>query len=123
MRKIISATANWKLLDNISLASAGTFQSLVDGEPIKVAKAALIDTEDKDGDLKHASAIKTFDGRYFVSIGTAIHDQISDLVDAINDFYEEDAEVKYDEESAYVIHIESRKTKSGRDFLVLVVDE
>lgn len=121
MRKIISSTPNWKFTDNISLASAATFQNLAEsGESIKVAKAALIDTEDKDGDLKHAAAIKTFDGRYFVSIGTAIHDQVSDIVDAITGI---DADGGYNEGCAFAIHVESRKSKSGRDFLVLSVDE
>lgn len=112
MRKIINATSNFNAIDRINLTGADTMENFAKnntGEKMRVLKAAIVDRVDEEtGEVTKSFAVVTDKGS-FVGISQTTLQQVEDIIDLFTD--EPDSEI-------YIKPV-FRKSKAGRDFIVL----
>lgn len=106
-REIINATENFTKWDFINSKNGYALQE-ESGNTLEVVRAATIDVEDDEGH-KNVSVLVTSDGNYFTAISKSVFEVMDDIIDLITD------------EGIARVKINSRKSKSGRDFLTVFV--
>lgn len=122
MRKVIECTPNWGIKDKMNLTSAGTLQELADsGDTIYVDAAAIVDVIDEEtGETKTTSALRTTDRQYYVGISATARDQVRDIVEYLTDCIG-DSKAELTDDDLVCIKAIKKKSKGGRDFVVLSI--
>lgn len=106
-REIIDSTANFTKWDFINSKNGYALQDEA-GNTLNVTRAAILDVEDDDGQKK-VSVMVTEDGQYYTAISKSVYEVMGDIIELITD------------EGIARVKINSRKSKSGRDFLTVFV--
>lgn len=108
MKKLLTTT-NFTKTDLFNVTSADTLQNHI-GEVVAVSGFATGEDVDKEGELHTIAYLKTADGMLSTISATAIR-SIEELEDVLADA----------EGGAVNIKISGRKSKQGRDFIVLSI--
>lgn len=109
MKTIFKQTSNITAVDKFNMKMCKSLQTAV-GKSLTVTKAAIGEDADKDGLVVQTACIITNEGAYGTISATAM-----DLVDSLIDMLEEIGE-------PINVRVESRKTQSNREYLVLVIE-
>lgn len=109
MKTIFKQTSNITAVDKFNMKMCKSLQTAV-GKSLTVTKAAIGEDADKDGLVVQTACIITEDGAYGTISATAM-----DLIDSLIDMLEEIGE-------PITVRVESRKTQSNREYLVLVIE-
>lgn len=122
MRKVIECTPNWTIKDKMNLISAGTLQELaVSGDTIYVDAAAIVEVIDEEsGEIKTTSALRTTDKQYYVGISATALDQVRDIIEYLTDCIG-DSKAELTDDDLVCIRVITKKSKGGRDFVVLSI--
>lgn len=122
MRKVIECTPNWTIKDKMNLISARTLQELaVSGDTIYVDAAAIVEVIDEEsGEIKTTSALRTTDKQYYVGISATALDQVRDIVEYLTDCIG-DSKAELTDDDLVCIRVITKKSKGGRDFVVLSI--
>lgn len=122
MRKVIESTPNWGIKDKMNLTSAGTLQELAaSGDTIYVDAAAIVEVIDEEsGEVKTTSALRTTDKQYYVGISATALDQVRDIVEYLTDCIG-DSKAELTDDDLVCVKAIKKKSKSGRDFVVLSI--
>lgn len=109
-QKIINQSNNFTKRDMVNSKAGYPLQDF-DGSKmeIKNVKAAAMTEVVEDGEKKEVSIIVTDDNQYYTSISSTIYDSMPDIIDILDD------ETKVD------LRIIKRESKSGREFLSVIV--
>lgn len=106
-REIINSTGSFTKWDFINSKNGFALQDEA-GNTLNVIRAATLDVDDGEGQKK-VSVLVTEDGQYFTAISKSVFEVMDDIIDLITD------------EGMAKVKINSRKSKSGRDFLTIFV--
>ena len=109
MKTILRQTNNITAVDKFNMKVCMPLQSAV-GEILTVTKCAIGEDEDKDGNQVSTACLVTDKGTFGTISSTAI-----DLADSLIDMLDEVGE-------PIPVRIEARSAKSGREYLVLVIE-
>lgn len=108
MRNSISYTSNFTRRDAVNSRNGIALQDLDNAYTFNVISAAQIETVDEEtGERKEVSVLKSEDNQYYTSISATVYDVMDDLIDIIND------------EGSCKVRVDKRKSKQGRDFIML----
>lgn len=108
-QKIISQSNNFTKRDMVNSKAGYPLQDFDGQMEIKNVKAAAMTEVVEDGEKKEVSIIVTDDNQYYTSISATIYDSMPDIIDILDD------ETKVD------LRIIKRESKSGREFLSVIV--
>lgn len=109
MKTIIKKTNNFTKRDEFNIKAGARALKEANGMDITVKGACVGEDLDKDGKPVSACALVTDKGAYTGISATAI-----DLTESIIDMINED-------EQPLVIHIETRKSNNGRDYITFSI--
>lgn len=108
MRNSISNTSNFTRRDAVNSRNGIALQDVENGYTFNVISAAQIETVDEEtGERKEVSVLKSDDNQYYTSISATVYDVMDDLIDIIDD------------EGSCKVRVDKRKSKQGRDFIML----
>lgn len=110
MKEIIKATENFSVKDKFNIKAGAQSLKVAVGETLTVKSACIGTDANQDGEQVSAGAIITTDNKAYTTISATAVDLIDSLIDLLNDDSVPD-EIN--------ILVESRKSNSGRDYLVM----
>lgn len=108
MRTFIAATQNLTKMDCIRVSGASSLME-VTGTLITIAKAAITESPDNNGELVRAYVIIDTEGNIYSGKSPTVVAQMQEIIDYI------------DEENDFItMKVCSRKSKAGKEFLILM---
>lgn len=109
MRNMVMKSEGFTNKDSINSRNGEALQDST-GEII-VRAAAMMEVDDEDGEgKKTVTVLVTPDNHYFTAISATVYDVMPDVIAIIDE-----------EEAPVTVRIDSRTSKSGRDFLTLTI--